>query len=550
MARLDPVLTLTVLATIAGLGLFVVYPLARVLIESVFRAGAIDLAGYQRYFTRADYRTVVLNTVILGATVAGGSTVFGLLYAYTLNRATPPFRRAFHLVALLPLISPPFLIAMSSIVLFGRRGLITHDLLGLDVNIYGFWGLAGVQTLTFFPVTYLLFDSMLANLAPELEQAALNLGASRLRVFSTVTLPLLFPALASAFLLIFVETLADLANPLILGGDFNVLATQVYQTITGQFDLHVGSAIAAVLLLPSLALFVLQQRLLAGRSYITVTGKPAGGDRIEAGGAARRGLQGLTVLLFGLIVLLYASVLFGSFTRLWGIDNSFTLNNFRYVLVDAGSRALRDTIFLSLVATPIAALAGLIIAVLVVRSPLPGRGWLDFTAMLGAAVPGTVIGIGFVAAFNGPPFFLTGTAAILIIVFAVRSMPTALRAGVAGLQQIDGSIEEAAINLGDNTAGVFRRVTLPLLRPALLTGMIYSFTRHVTSLSAIIFLTSASWRMVTAQILAEVDVGRLGNAAAYCVILMIIVIAAIGLLYLAFARWGARPPIVSRGAAG
>jgi iron(III) transport system permease protein len=237
-----------------------------------------------------------------------------------------------------------------------------------------------------------------------------------------------------------------------------------------------------------------------------------------------------------LVLALYAAVIAGAFTKLLGINNTLTLDNFRFVLQGIGTRAMTDTTLLSAMAAPVAAFAGLMVAYLVVRTRIPGRVLFDYVLMLGAAAPGIVLGLGILLAFNHSPLLLTGTAAIFVIAFTVRTAPVALRGSTAALMQIDPSLEHASANLGAGAVTTFRRVTLPLVRRAVLSGVIYSFTRNMTTLSTIALLVSPNWRIMTAQILNEIDSQRLGSGAAYSTILIAIVLVTIVLLQRLFGR--------------
>jgi iron(III) transport system permease protein len=379
-------------------------------------------------------------------------------------------------------------------------------------------------------------------LDPALDEAATNLGASKWKVFKSITLPMLVPGIASSFLLLFVEAIADLANPLVLGGDFTVLASRIYIAIIGEYNLNNGAILSVLLLIPSLTVFIIQRYWVNRKSVISVTGKPTGKVRLIRSPFPRWTLFSLALIFSLLIFLIYGAVFVGAFTNLFGIDNTFTLEHFRFVLFGYGSKAMIDTSTLSLIATPVAGLFGILIAWLVVRKQFAGRSLLDFTSMLGIAVPGTVLGIGYVLAFRSAtqisgvtvlPSLAGGTAfgsgaIAIILAFIVRSIPAGVRSGVSSLQQIDPAIEEASLSLGADNGVTFRKITLPLIRPATLTGLVYSFARSMTSLSAIVFLTTPGTKIMTAQILNEVDAGRFGNAFAYCVILILIVLGVIG----------------------
>jgi len=288
--------------------------------------------------------------------------------------------------------------------------------------------------------------------------------------------------------------------------------------------------------------FMLQRYWVSRHSYVSVTGKPTGGVGIGVGRSARVGLVAFCLALAFLVTLLYGTVLAGAFVRAWGADYRLTGEHFVSVFARS-QKAMRDTTLLAALATPLATGLGLVVAYLTVRQRFSGREALDFLAMLGAAVPGTVIGIGYIVAFNKPPLVLTGTAAIIVIVFAIRSLPTGQRAAVAALQQIDPAVEEASTNLGADAQTTFRRIVLPLIRPALLAGMVFSFTRNMTALSAIVFLASPRWKIMTKDILDLMDLGLLCGAVAYTSLLIVIVLAVIGLMTFAVNRWGRAAPV-------
>lgn len=490
---------------------------------------------------------ILINTVILGAVVATVGSLIGFLFAYVQVRVPlpRPLKRFMHVMALLPIVSPPFALALSAIILFGRSGLITRDLLGLQVDIYGLPGLTLVMSLSFFPVAYITLSGLLRALDPALDEAATNLGASRWRTFRTVTLPLLLPGLASGFLLLFVEALADLGNPIVLGGNFQVLASRLYLAIIGQYDLLGGAVLGILLLVPSLIVYFVHRYYAERASVVSVTGKPSGRPAELTHRPVALLLTLLALLISFLVLLMYGTIVFGAVTNLVGVDNTLTFKNFEFVLFGYGVEAVTDTVLLAAIATPLAGVLGVVIAFLVIRGRFFGRAALDFGTMLGVAVPGTVFGIGYLVAFNTPvevaglSIFpklaggagLLGGAVAIVMVYVVRSAPGGLRSGAAALQQIDPTIEEASVSLGADQATTFRRVVLPLIRPAFLTGLIYSFARSMTAISAVIFLTTPSTRIMTQQILNETNSARFGNAFAYSVILIVIVCTAIGLLY-------------------
>ncbi len=523
------------------LGLLIIYPLVVIFSQAFSQQG---WAVVSSTITSPVSRQIVANTFILGTLVGLLGTLLGFILAYIQVNVAFKGKKWFHLLCLLPVVSPPFAVATAIITLLGRRGIITHGLLGLETSIYGLPGLTLVLVLSFFPVAYMNFKGLLENLDPALDDASANLGASKWQTFWKVTVPMLVPGFAASFLLLFVEAIADLANPLVIGGDFTVLASRAYIAITGEYDVAAGSAYSLVLLMPALLVFVIQQYWVSRRSSVAVTGKPAGQRRLITHPSGR-----VPLLAFGLLVALsvlgiYVTVILGAFTKILGVNNEFTLNNFAYVLSGIGNESITDTTLLALIATPIAGLLGMVMAWLVVRKVKRGAAWLDFLGMLGLAVPGTVVGIGYAIAFNTPlivgnRMFLPalgggaamfGGAMAIVMVYIIRSLPAGQRSGIAALQQIDPSIDEAAASLGAESVTAFRTITLPLIRPAFLSGLMYAFARSMTTLSPIIFITTPQTKIMTKQILAEVDAGRFGNAFAFCTLLLLIVLGVMGLM--------------------
>lgn len=541
----DPVL-LAVLAAIAlAIAIFVVYPLVRVFLASFQVDGQWSLDGYAQLAERRLYRNALMNSLGVATLVGIISVAIGYLAAFVMTRLDVPGRSLLHYVTILPIVSPPFVSAVSILFLFGFNGLITKQLLGLqDFSIYGFRGVVLSQVFTFAPIAYLSLRGVLASLSPVLEDAALNIGASRWQTFWKVSLPLSLPGIASAFLIVFIESMADFGNPLVLAGaSFPMLAPQAYLEITGSFNLPRGAMLAIVLLIPSITAFAIQRYYLSKRQYITVTGKPSASTSKIVATPVKWLLYGLLVLFAALVAAFYAVILLGAFTKVWGFNYAPTLDHFIYVF-NVGRQSVYDTLVVALLSTPVSGIMAMLIAFLVVRRSFPGRTALEFGSILSFAVPGTVVGIGYVLAFNSPPFLLTGTLAILVLCFVFRYMPVGIQSGIAVLRQIDPAIEEAAQNLGATSLTTFRKITLPLIAPAFFSGLVYAFVRAMTAISAAIFLVSANWNLMTVQILNQVGSGRLGVAAAFSFVVIVIVLIAIGCISLLLARWSRHTSMV------
>jgi iron(III) transport system permease protein len=539
-------LTLVVMVTVVALILAVIVglPLVRILTVA-FSAEGWEIVSSM--LSNPVNRGILWNTIPLGFIVALLGTAVGLVMAYAMVRRGFRGKTVLHLISLMPIVSPPFAVATAAITLFGRNGMISNGVFGLDVNIYGLKGLVFVLTLSFFPVAYMNLKGMLESLDPSLDEAAANLGANKLKIFTSVTLPMLIPGIAGSVLLLFVESIADLANPLVLGGDYTVLASRAYLAVVGEYNVAGGAAYSLVLLLPALSVFLVQRYWVSRKNVVSVTGKPAGSPELITAPVLRIPILTIAVAVAGLVILMYGTVVLGGFVKIFGVNNEFTLDHYRFVLSGIGSDAMFTTTMLALIATPIAGMLGMVIAWLVVRKLKRTSGLMDFVGMLGLSVPGTVIGIGYAIAFNTPTIFggrqwfpavaggsaAFGGAMAIVMVFVARSLPTGQRAGISALQQINPAIDEAATSLGASSLTTFRTVTLPLIRPALLAGLTYAFARSMTTLSPIVFITTPQTKIMTSQILSEVDSGRFGNAFAYCAILIVIVLSFIGLLNLA-----------------
>ncbi|NLJ81423.1 MAG: iron ABC transporter permease [Firmicutes bacterium] len=528
--RQDPVLLITLIIISVSLFLFIVYPLYKVFVLSVKPKGLFSLEAYHYIFTQWWLRQSFFNSLLLGSLTATASTVVGFIFAFALNRTDMDGKGFFRQIVQLPLVSPPFMFTLSVILLLGKNGLITKKLLGLaNFNIYGLKGLVLVQTVSMFPIAYMTLNGVMQGINPDLEEGALDLGASRFGVFRTITLPLSIPGLASSWLLVFVTSLADFANPMVLGGTFEVLSVQAYLQFTGFFNAPRGTALAITLLIPAMIAFLVQRYWVSKKSYVTVTGKPSGVRTLEVNPRLRRALLAFCSAVTLVILAFYGTVIMGAFVDTWGVNFKPTLKHWIYAW-DVGYYSIKSTVLLALIATPITGLLGMVIAFVLVRKDFPGKRLLGLVSMLAFAVPGTVVGIGYILAFNEPPLLLSGTAAIIVLCFVFREVPVGIESGVASLVQIDKSIEEASTNLGASTGYTFGQITLPLIRPAFLAGLFFAFTRSMTAVSAIIFLVTARWHHLTVLTLSQTEIMRLGAASVLSLILIVIVLFAFAIM--------------------
>ena len=539
----DPIMVLTIVVLITFLTLFILYPLAILLVDSFYGGNGFTLATFQRIMAMPNFITAITNTLKVGFLVGILSTIVGLLFAYVevYVRVGKAVGGLFKVVSMLPVVSPPFVLSLSMIMLFGKAGLITRFLLGIyDNNVYGFWGIVIVQTLTFFPVCYMMLKGLLKNIDPSLEEAARDMGASRSKVFLTVTMPLLLPGLGNAFLVTFIESIADFANPMIIGGSYDTLATTIYLQITGAYDKEGAAAMAVVLLSITLLMFAVQKYYLEAKTAATLTGKASRGRMLIEDRSVSVPLTILCALAAFFVIMMYACVPIGALFPTWGYKfTPLTFKWFGQVFTKyKGLRAFRDSFVLSLIAAPITALLSMIISYLVVKRRFKAKGFIEAVSMLAMAVPGTVLGVGYIRGFSGGVFHtgflqgIYGSAAILIIVFIVRSLPTGTRSGISALRQIDKSIEESAYDMGADSFKVFMTVTLPLIKDSFLSGLVTAFVRSITAISAIILLVTPQFLLITVQINEFAEKGSYSIACAFATILIIITYGAVLLMNL------------------
>lgn len=546
---------------VAVVGVFIFMPILQMLASAVIaQDGTVSFAIFFEKFlsdriwglgcmTGGPRCGAAWNSLFLAILVGLITTVLGLIFALMVTRTGFRFGQAVRAMTVLPIITPPFVIGLAIILLFGLSGIVTQGLdalFGITPTrwIYGLPGLLMAQVLAFTPIAFLVMIGVVEGVSPSMEEAAQTLRASRWETFRTVSLPLMRPGLANAFLLGFIESMADFGNPLVLGGNFDVLSTEIFFAIVGaQYDQAQAAILAIVLLFFTLGAFYAQRFWLGKKSYTTVTGKGDAGVHPHLPTGLRNAVFGIVIFWTAFTILIYATIVYGSFVKLWGVDFSLTFDHYfkafsigwnEFGIHWRGSAwsSFWTTIQIALISAPLTAAMGLITAYLLVRQSFAGKEAFEFGTMLSFAIPGTVIGVSYVIAFNVPPIELTGTGLILVLSFIFRNMPVGVRAGIASMSQLDKSLDESSLTLGANTFQTFRKVMLPLLRPAILAALVYSFVRAMTAISAIIFLVSARYDMSTSYIVGRVENNEYGIAIAYSTVLIFVMLLAIGLMQL------------------
>ena len=532
----DKFIIASLLSIILLIFFFIVYPTVAIFLSMFFDKGEFVPEQAVRIIQQPYILRVINNSLAVSSTVGIISTIFGLAFALYTTRIAK--RTAFigKIFSILPIVTPPFVVGLGVTLMLGRSGYVTSFLveyLGFSSNwLYGFTGIVIAHTLALTPMSFMILEGALKSIHPSVEEAAYTLRSNRYQAFSYIIFPLLKPALANSFLVVVIQSLADFSTPLVLGGSFDVIATQIYFYIAGsQLDYASASTLGTILLVFSLAIFVIQYLWIGNRSYVTVSGKSYRGEVQDLPG----GLKTLIVfmLAFWVVfnVVLYGSIFYGSFTVNWGVDYTLTLKNYQLLFgqgfSDGAWPSLIQTVIFAASAAPITALFGLLIAYITVRREFKGKKTLEFLTLLCFAVPGTVAGVSYIIAFNSSPIYLTGTAVIIVLSMVMRNMPVGMRAAIAGLGQLDKSLDEASLSLKGSSFKTIWYIVFPLLKPALLSALVTSFVRAMTTVSAIIFLVTADTRVATSYILNRVEDGEYGIAIAYGSILIVVMMAII-----------------------
>jgi iron(III) transport system permease protein len=526
--RLDAAVATTAAIVLLLLLAFVVWPVLRVLGASVAGPAGSTLAHYADFFGSWRLLRILVNSLEVALVSTVITVGLALLLAYAVTRTDIPGKRFVSLMSLLPLISPPFLVSLAFILLFGRNGVLTHGL-GIDWSIYGFTGIVVSQVFTFLPQAYILLANVLGNIDASLEEAAENLGAGPLTTLRRVTLALARPGLASAALIVFILCMTDFGNPILIGGRYNVLATEIYAQVIGMSNFAAGATMSVVLIVPCLAAYLLNAYWVGTRSYVTVSAGARTAVR-PTPPAVRWPLAVLAGAVALFIALIYGLIPLGSFVRLWGSDWSLSLRHYAFTSSAEGAAPVWNSVKLALVAGVVGTAVALVTAYVVERKRPPGRRAIEALSLLPAALPGTVVGLGYILAFNVPPLTLTGTIWILVASVVFWKLPVAALAGINALKQIDPAIEEAALSLGAGSLRTFCRVVMPLLTGTAFSIFVYFFINGMVTVSAVIFLIYPGFNLGSVAILNQVENGYPGAACALGTIILAIVVGSVLLL--------------------
>jgi iron(III) transport system permease protein len=544
---------------LAVLTFFMLYPVYDICKLSFYREGVFTLKNYVAYFNNPRVFRSLTNSLYVSMATMVITTVLAFFFAYGLTRTTIGGKGIFYTISTFPLIAPSIIQGLALILLFGRNGLVTRYLLQTDWNIYGATGIIAAECLYCFPNALFILYTTLSAVDTRLDEAAQSLGASALKTFYKVTLPSAKYGIASAAVLVFNLTITDFGVPVVIGGNYNVLATEIYQQVVGMQRFDLGATISVILLIPSVGAFLLNYYL-TKKSYALISGQ------------ARPFLQpsrpfkkwAFTIYCWipcTFILIVFASVFLGSFVKTWPYDFSLTLRH--YDFPSLGGHAplwtnfwtsvlkgewqsiiaykyapIWNSLWISILVAIGGASLTLLAGYIVEKKKPKGDQVLYTLSVLPAAIPGTVMGLGYILAFNKPYFFIYGTFWIIIINIIICNFTLGILSSIANLKQIDKSIEEAAVSLGANPVTTFTRIVFPLTKTAFFSNMAFFFMRSMTTISAVIFLISAKVKLAAIEIIfLDID-GRTASANAMCTIIIVIVVGMLVVMRLITGKTG------------
>ncbi|GIO67295.1 MULTISPECIES: ABC transporter permease [Paenibacillus] len=526
----DPSSLVLVLTSFIVLILFVIYPLIVVVFTSGFD-------NWGTFFSKPRYGRALLNTVVSSSLSAVTATVIGFVYAYAIHYSNIAGKKFFRIIAFIPLLAPSVMSGLAFLLLFGRGGMISqwmNSVFHIELDLYGLPGLWIVQTISYFPLAYMTITGVLRSISPNLEIAAQNLGARGFRLFRTITFKLALPGVINAFLLVAINCFADFGNPKLIGGNYSLLAVEIYGEIINN-EPGLASVMGIILVIPALLVFWLQNKVLSKGSYSTVTGKPVSGlKRITTSRSTDVLLFIFNALISVFIISMFAITVLFAFTKNFGRDNTFTLDHLMKVVFSSSSPAVMNSLVLSLVSAILAVAFALVLAYIVVRKPFPGKKLLDFSAVLPIALPGTFVGLALIVTFSKGPVVLQGSAVLIVMAMLLKQMPVGYRGLTASFKQVDKSIEEAATNLGANSRKTLTTIVFPMLQKTIVANFVYAFMKNMNTLSTIIFLITPKWVVAAVSIFNYAETGTYYWAAAVAVGLMGATLGTLGIIKLIF----------------
>jgi iron(III) transport system permease protein len=510
---------------------FMLFPIYKILVMSFFREGILGLenltfSNYIKYFGTPRIAKSLYNSFYVSLMTMAITTVLAFFFAYALTRTTIPGKGFFNTVAFMPLIAPSIIQALALILLFGRNGLITAHLFKTDWSIYGAWGIVVSEVLYCFPHAVVILYTTLSAVDTRLDEAAESLGANALQVFWKVTIPSAKYGLLSTAALTFNLTITDFGNPVVIGGDYNVLATEIYAQVTNLYRFDLGATVSVILMVPSVAAFMFNYYV-TRKSFALISG--AARPFIRPSRHFRKwGFVAYCGLVSGSIIMVFTTVIMGSFVSVWPYDWSLTLRHYRFPSL-GGYAAIWTSFWISILVGFFGALFTLITGYIVDKKKPFGVQLLYLLSVMPAAIPGLVLGLGYILAFNRPYYVFYGTPWIIIICVVIANFTLGTLSSISNIKNIDPSIEEAATSLGSTSISTFVRLVFPLSRVAFFQNFVYFFMRSMTTISAVIFLVSATVHLAAIEIIWLDNDGwtASADAMATCVIAIVLLMLAL-----------------------
>ncbi len=517
------VLTLILLALFL---LFVVYPIGMLLTKSLFTGGELDLSYFVKFFTKKYYWSTLVNSFKVTVASTAVAVLIGLPMAYLLRSIKIPFSGLLNILIVISYLSPPFIGAYSWIQLLGRNGFITRIINAVFhvelEGIYGFAGIVLVFSLQSFPLIYMYVSGALKNLDNSLNEAAESLGCNAFQRVTKVIFPLVMPSLLAGMLLVFMRVFSDFGTPMIIGEGYKTFPVMLYTQFMGEVGTNDGFAatMCIIVIIIALMFFFLQKFLGRRFTYSMTALKPM--ESRQATGWRKVAAYAVVYLITFVAALPQLTVIVTSFIGTINgslFTGEFTLDNYRNIFAKGNTTAITNTYLFGLEAIVVVVICGILISYLSVRRRSPLTSVLDVLTMFPYIIPGSVLGISLLCAFNGPPFMLGGTVLILIVSLSIRRMPYTIRSSTAIIGQISPSIEEAAISLGASQVKTFLQITIPMMLPGVLSGAVMSWITLISELSSSVILYTSGTMTLTVAIYSEVIRSNFGNAAAYSTIL-------------------------------
>jgi iron(III) transport system permease protein len=519
---------------------FMLFPIWSILQLSFFEGGQFGIANFtlvnfKKYFTTSYTLNALWHSLYVSVATTIIVTVVIFFFAYAMTRTTMSGKTFFRNVIMMPLVAPSIIQALALIYLFGRNGLITAHFLKTDWNIYGATGIIISEVLYCLPHAFVILYTTLSAVDIRLDEAAESLGATPLKVFTKITVPSAKYGIFSAAALTFNLTITDFGNPVVIGADYNVLATEIYAQVTNLYRFDLGATISIILLVPSMMAFILNYYI-SRKTFSMISGaaKPV----IPPSRPLKKAAFTIYCSLVSFsIIVIFATVIIGSFVKIWPYDWSLTLAHYKFPSIGGYSAIWTSvwvSIFVGFGGSFITLVAGYVMET---RKPF-FKQFIYLLSVMPAAIPGLVMGLGYILAFNKPYYFFYGTPWIIVINVIICNFTLGILSSISNLRNIDPSIEEASISLGGDTIKTFFKIIFPLSRVAFFQNFVYFFMRSMTTISAVIFLVSATVHLAAIEIIMLDNDGWTASANAMCTCIIVIVLVMLGILQIVSKKTG------------